>query len=401
MTTPMQEARTAVQQARRALSAGDRRLARQLAERAAKLAPELEDPWLVLAAVAGPRQGLEYIQRALQIDPESLRARRGLQWILQNLQTPDGQLSDTQKTRAVALSSTQPRPRVSRTKAVKPARRRPRLLVPLALLLLGCMLLTFAGWTAITSPVVASMLPQALLTAEPTQAAQWALADIPKPTYTAPAPVAEVLPTATPTAPPIAAATEAGDAQNDAAAEPTTYFSADAATAEPTQMVVEAATPTEEEPWTGTLSMDYVADTPTPEAPPYVAPTAAAPNPGGVTGGTHWIDVDLSQQMVYAYAGDTVVNSFVVSTGTWMTPTVTGKYKIWIKLRYSDMSGPDYYLPNVPYVMYFYKGYGLHGTYWHNNFGTPMSHGCVNLSIPDAEWLYNFSYEGTVVNVHY
>ena len=130
-------------------------------------------------------------------------------------------------------------------------------------------------------------------------------------------------------------------------------------------------------------------------------PTAAAPSPGGVTGGTHWIDVDLSQQMVYAYAGDTVVNSFVVSTGTWMTPTVTGKYKIWIKLRYSDMSGPDYYLPNVPYVMYFYKGYGLHGTYWHNNFGTPMSHGCVNLSIPDAEWLYNFSYEGTVVNVHY
>jgi len=394
MKTPLQQAQIAVHQARQALSAGDRRLARQLAERAAQLAPQLEDPWLVLAAVAGPRQGLEYIQKALEVDPDSLRARRGLQWILQNLQTPDGQLSDTQKTRAAALSSTQPGPRVARTQAVKPVRRRPRLLVPIALLVLGCMILAFAGWTAMTSPVVASMLPQALQTLEPTQAAQWALADIPKPTYTAPAPVAEVLPSATPTVQAIEAAATAGpeEAANEAAPE--------AATAEPTQIVVAEASPTEEEPWTGTLSLEYVADTPTPEAPLYVPPTAA-PNPGSVGNGTRWIDVNLSQQMVYAYAGDTVMNSFVVSTGTWMTPTVTGKYKIWIKLRYSDMSGPDYYLPNVPYVMYFYKGYGLHGTYWHNSFGTPMSHGCVNLSIPDAEWLYNFASEGTVVNVHY
>ncbi|MBI5839005.1 MAG: L,D-transpeptidase [Chloroflexi bacterium] len=119
------------------------------------------------------------------------------------------------------------------------------------------------------------------------------------------------------------------------------------------------------------------------------------------SGGEHWIDVDLSQQRVYAYEGDTAVNSFIVSTGTWQTPTVTGKYKVWIKLFSTDMAGPGYYLPDVPYVMYFYKGYGLHGTYWHNNFGTPMSHGCVNLSIPDAAWLYDFSYVGTVVNVHY
>jgi lipoprotein-anchoring transpeptidase ErfK/SrfK len=141
-------------------------------------------------------------------------------------------------------------------------------------------------------------------------------------------------------------------------------------------------------------------DTPTSE---YVAPTVApySPPPVAANDGAHWIDVDLSQQRVYAYSGDTLVNSFVVSTGTWQTPTVTGKYKVWIKLRSSDMSGPGYYLPDVPYVMYFYKGYGIHGTYWHNNFGTPMSHGCVNLTIPDAEWLYNFSAVGTVVNVHY
>ena len=111
--------------------------------------------------------------------------------------------------------------------------------------------------------------------------------------------------------------------------------------------------------------------------------------------------MNLSTQSVYAYEGDTVVNSFIVSTGTAYTPTVTGKYKIWIKFKSTTMSGPGYYLPDVPYAMYFYKGYGLHGTYWHNNFGTPMSHGCVNLRTSDAEWLYYWATVGTVVNVHY
>ena len=55
------------------------------------------------------------------------------------------------------------------------------------------------------------------------------------------------------------------------------------------------------------------------------------------------------------------------------------------------MSGPGYYLTNVPYTMYFYRGYGLHGTYWHNNFGHPMSHGCVNLKTPDAKWLFDWT----------
>jgi lipoprotein-anchoring transpeptidase ErfK/SrfK len=62
--------------------------------------------------------------------------------------------------------------------------------------------------------------------------------------------------------------------------------------------------------------------------------------------------------------------------------------------------GYDYYLENVPFVQYFYEDYALHGTYWHSNFGTPMSHGCVNLSNTDSEWLYNFADYGTVVNVH-
>ena len=80
---------------------------------------------------------------------------------------------------------------------------------------------------------------------------------------------------------------------------------------------------------------------------------------------------------------------------------MTGQYRIYVKYRFADMAGPGYYLANVPYVMYFYQGYGLHGTYWHNNFGTPMSHGCINLTIDDAGWIYDFSVVGTVVNIHY
>lgn len=177
-----------------------------------------------------------------------------------------------------------------------------------------------------------------------------------------------------------------------------TALSTDLPTDQPTEMAMEQPTGTPEPPSSGSITLQYVPDTPTSQ----VAATHAPSSPGYASGaGTHWIDVNLSQQMLYAYSGDTVVNSFLVSTGTWQYPTVTGQYHVYVKLRYTDMTGADYYLPNVPYTMYFYRSYGLHGTYWHHNFGTPMSHGCVNLSIPDAEWLYGFSSVGTLVNIHY
>lgn len=113
-----------------------------------------------------------------------------------------------------------------------------------------------------------------------------------------------------------------------------------------------------------------------------------------------WIDVDLSEQKVHAYEGDELVRSFTVSTGTSRHPTVTGQYRVYIKLTSTAMAGPGYYLPGVPYTMYFYKGYALHGTYWHDNFGVPMSHGCINMRTPEAEWLFNFSSLGILVNIH-
>jgi len=113
-----------------------------------------------------------------------------------------------------------------------------------------------------------------------------------------------------------------------------------------------------------------------------------------------WIDVDLSEQLLTAYEGSTPVHSFLVSTGLPATPTPVGQFRIWIKLRYDDMAGADYYIEDVPFVMYFHEGYGLHGVTWHANFGHPMSHGCVNQPNDEAEWLFNFVDVGTLVNIH-
>lgn len=132
-----------------------------------------------------------------------------------------------------------------------------------------------------------------------------------------------------------------------------------------------------------------------------VPPITPSPAPVQGAPGEKWIDINLSRQTLTAYVGQTPVFTAVVSTGTSRTPTVVGTYSIYVKYLSTPMSGPGYYLPNVPYTMYFYRGYGIHGTYWHNNFGTPMSHGCVNMRTPDAQWLYNWAPVGTKVVTHY
>ncbi len=126
---------------------------------------------------------------------------------------------------------------------------------------------------------------------------------------------------------------------------------------------------------------------------------AAQPAPAAPSGSGKRFLVDLSDQMLYAYEGDTLVRSVLISSGRWPWPTVTGTFYVYLRYTSARMRGPGYDLANVPYVMYFYKGYGLHGTYWHNNFGTPMSHGCVNMPTPEAEWAFHWSDYGTPVIV--
>jgi lipoprotein-anchoring transpeptidase ErfK/SrfK len=113
-----------------------------------------------------------------------------------------------------------------------------------------------------------------------------------------------------------------------------------------------------------------------------------------------WIDVDLSDQTLTAYEGPTAVKRYLVSTGLPHTPTPLGQYRIWVKFETDDMAGADYYIRDVPWVMYFHEGYGLHGVTWHASFGQPMSHGCVNQPNEMAEWLYSFASVGTLVNIH-
>jgi lipoprotein-anchoring transpeptidase ErfK/SrfK len=134
-----------------------------------------------------------------------------------------------------------------------------------------------------------------------------------------------------------------------------------------------------------------------PAAGEYVPSAAEAPPPSTNTGRA--IVVSVGNQRIYAYENGQLVRSHLVSTGLPKTPTVLGDYSVYVKYLADDMSGPDYFLPQVPYTMYFYAGYAIHGTYWHNAFGRVMSHGCVNLPVDEAEWFYNFASVGTPVRV--
>ena len=125
--------------------------------------------------------------------------------------------------------------------------------------------------------------------------------------------------------------------------------------------------------------------------------SADTPPEISVTG--KFIVVALSLQKVYAYEDGQLIEDFVVSTGKPSTPTVQGLFYVYLKFDETRMTGPDYDTPDVPWTMYFYQGYALHGAYWHNYFGTPVSHGCVNLPVSDAEWLYNWTPMDTPVLV--
>ncbi|HET9016124.1 MAG TPA: L,D-transpeptidase [Thermomicrobiaceae bacterium] len=142
-------------------------------------------------------------------------------------------------------------------------------------------------------------------------------------------------------------------------------------------------------------------------APPGPADVTTPP-PGAPTDQAKWIEVDLTNQYLRAWQYSTRVYGEYVSTGVPAHPTPTGTFHIFEKLPYDDMTGglagtsDYYYLPNVPNVMYFLDGgYAIHGTYWHHNFGHVMSHGCVNMTLSGAAWIYNWAPVGTTVWIHY
>lgn len=118
-------------------------------------------------------------------------------------------------------------------------------------------------------------------------------------------------------------------------------------------------------------------------------------------GPIHWLDVDLGEQVVYAYEDSNVVRKFIASTGTRFSPTIIGQFRAYEFHDSTYMQGEGFYFPRVRYVIYFYKGYSFHAADWHDNFGEPMSHGCVNLREEDAAWLFQWAKIGTLINIHY
>jgi lipoprotein-anchoring transpeptidase ErfK/SrfK len=139
----------------------------------------------------------------------------------------------------------------------------------------------------------------------------------------------------------------------------------------------------------------------------YIPPNNIAENFPNVLGTTSSdnkrIEVDLTNQKLYAYEGNRKIFDFLISSGLW-GKTPTGEFRIWVKLKYTRMTGGNkaigtfYDLPNVPYTMFFANdqvpasmGFGIHGTYWHHNFGHPMSHGCINMKTEEVEKIYNWA----------
>ena len=126
--------------------------------------------------------------------------------------------------------------------------------------------------------------------------------------------------------------------------------------------------------------------------------------------GQRWVDINLTNHTVSAYEGtDLVRGPIPMVDGTDQTPTVTGTYRIYMKydkqtMRGFNVDGSRYETPDVPWAAYFYEGYAFHGAYWRSTFGhagPSGSHGCVNMPVDEAKWLYDFADIGTTVVSHY
>jgi len=116
------------------------------------------------------------------------------------------------------------------------------------------------------------------------------------------------------------------------------------------------------------------------------------------------IDVDLGAQHAYLYENDVLVNSWAISSGLSATPTPTGNFAVFAHTEFQDMGcfeGASYCTEDVPWNTWFAPDIAFHGAYWHNNFGQQMSHGCVNMPVDVAKFVYDWAPVGTAVAVHW
>ena len=352
-----------IKQAREAIKADEKRQARLLLQQAVRENPEDYAAWLWLASVTpSPRASLEYVQHAQNLRPNDPRVRKAVAWAEKRVAQAEEKTRDEETSKGGGVEVVATTDEVTNSSWQTAVIRTSFALIALILVVMAVFYFRNMGNT--TPETAVAEIP--ILPSDP----------IEEPTAT-PEPIQ-------PTATPLATATSV-HAKN----------------------IVQSSDdprPT----WTVTPT-----PSPTPSPTPTVIPTYVSASGGTLRGGRplgvgpneRWIDVDLSTQTLRAFEGNELIFETLISSGLANTPTVTGQFRIWLRYESQTMDGSqlgyDYYLENVPYVMYFYEDYALHGAYWHSNFGTPMSHGCVNMDISDAQWVYSWAGEGTVVNVHY
>jgi lipoprotein-anchoring transpeptidase ErfK/SrfK len=117
-----------------------------------------------------------------------------------------------------------------------------------------------------------------------------------------------------------------------------------------------------------------------------------------------WIDINLTTQKLSAYNVGGLVLSTPISSGKRGFATIQGKFQVTRKVLSQRLAGrlhgEIWDIPNVPFIMYFSGSFAIHGAYWHNDFGHPVSHGCVNVPVNYGALLYSWTPIGTTVVIH-
>ncbi len=371
----------AIRNAMQAFERGDKASARLWAERAASLAPHLEKPWLILGAVASPRASIAYLERALQINPDSVAAKKGLAWARKRLAEETSlrpvpvqpQPSNLQPDNSQLANHRPTNPSTSSGRGLQPSNLQPnpRRAVWLAFAIVSILVLvTWFIWSGNASPAFALIHG----TNTPQENSFSAPVDIAKPTYT-PLPTLTFTPTVTPSL---------------------TLTPTDTPTQTPTN------TPTDTPTLTPT-DTPTVTPTPLDTATPFL-PDTSTPEP--VTGPKR-IVVSISEQHLYAYEGDVLVYSFVASTGM-NNATRVGTFSVLDKIPNAYGATWNIWMPN--WLGIYYSGYlenGIHALpilssgnrLWAGYLGRPISYGCVVLGVEESQLLYDWAEIGTIVEI--
>jgi lipoprotein-anchoring transpeptidase ErfK/SrfK len=368
MASKFVTASQALKQAYEALQRGDKHEARYWAQIATSMAPNMEYPWLILAAVARPHASIAYLERALEINPKSERARAGLDWAYRRQfnekPQPVRREAETSSDQAEAL--TQPNPVVQKGKSSfhVPSKAASAIQVSIPALVLTlalCLAAAWAVWPGASSSALAAIRSNPA-TSQDSHVPSWSQADLAKPTYT-PLPTATFTPTATPSPTPIPTAT------------PT--FTA-------TPLPTNTAQPSDGQP-----EGEFVAT----QLP---------------AGGEKFIVVSIHEQHLYAYQGSTLVYSFVASTGS-NNGTRTGTYHILDKIPNAYGVNWNFWMPD--WMGIYYAGSledGIHALpilpngqrLWAGYLGTPITYGCVVLGVQESQDLYDWADVGTTVQIN-